>query len=556
VRGDPVEAKRKMDPHTRKIRNREKAAKSMLWVASMVTIGILISIVGFILFRGFVSNVRHEYKVIAQGEKTVPLGPEHDEPVSVIVHRQLRKKDITVEELRELFSGGTKNWGYITGQDLGVRPFALRRNTSQGSAFVYSVMRDAPFTDKIQFFDEDAALIQKVADTKGAIGFISGGGVTLAESDNSGVRVLPLRYISVVVNSEVLELRNNVKLQYLTESQLESVFTGGTTNWRRVGGIDLPVEVVTYSEGNPLRRSFTNLVLSGEDGMPSEAATVTGFESLVETLERTPGSVGYCFYDDAFRNKLPMLSLERRIVGINLTPRFLVEPPKRAGAVGGISTIIVNTVFMILLTLLFSTPIGVMAAIYLTEYAKQGRLIRILRFGTETLAGIPSIIFGLFGFIFFVTILKLGIGLLSGTLTITMMILPTIVRTSEEAIKAVPLSYREGSLALGATKWQTIVRAVLPPATPGIMTGVILGIGRAIGETAALLFTMGTDYRLVRDLGSSARTLTVHLYILVKEGISFERAFATATILVVVILIVNFSTNKLIGRMTRLGEAK
>ena len=119
-----------------------------------------------------------------------------------------------------------------------------------------------------------------------------------------------------------------------------------------------------------------------------------------------------------------------------------------------------------------------------------------------------------------------------------------------------PVSYREGSLALGATKWQTIVRSVLPPATPGILTGVILAIGRAIGETAALLFTMGTDYRMVKDLSSSARTLSVHLYILVKEGLSFERAFATGTILIVVILIVNFATNRLVGRMAKMSESK
>jgi len=176
----------------------------------------------------------------------------------------------------------------------------------------------------------------------------------------------------------------------------------------------------------------------------------------------------------------------------------------------------------------------------------------ILRFGTETLAGIPSIIFGLFGFILFVMYLDIGVGLLSGTLTITFMILPTIIRASEEAIKSVPQAMRESSLALGATKWQTVVRVVVPAAIPGIMTGLILAIGRAVGETAALLFTMGSDYRLARDFLSSARVLSVHLYILVREGISFERAFATGTILIIIILLINFVTNKLIGRMVRM----
>jgi phosphate transport system permease protein len=220
--------------------------------------------------------------------------------------------------------------------------------------------------------------------------------------------------------------------------------------------------------------------------------------------------------------------------------------------VGGISTIIINTVMMIALTLLFSTPIGVGAALYLNEYAKQGRLLRILRYSTETLAAIPSIIFGLFGYILFVNMLKMGIGLLSGTLTVTIMILPTIIRTSEEAFKTVPMSYREGSLALGATKWQTMTGVVVPAAAPGIITGVILGIGRAVGETAAILFTMGSSYGLAHSLSDSARVLSLHLYILAKEGISFERAFATGAILIFIVLIVNYTTTKLIGRMNRL----
>jgi phosphate transport system permease protein len=365
--------------------------------------------------------------------------------------------------------------------------------------------------------------------------------------------VVPVRTYAVVVNNEVLELQDNIKLRFINEDQLRRIFTGKVSNWKQVGGIDLPVRVVSFPQSEKITQEFQRLSLHEGEKIRS-IVTVHTIENLMETLDRFEGSVGFCKYSDALRIKDQMLKLERRLIGPNLTPRFFVTPPKRAGVVGGVSTIIFNTLSMIILTLLFSTPIGVLAAIFLTEYAKQGTLVRLLRFGTETLAGIPSIIFGLFGFILFVTLLKFGIGLLSGTLTITMMILPTIIRTAEEAIKAVPVSYREGSLALGATKWQTIVRSVIPPAAPGIMTGIILAVGRAVGETAALLFTMGTGYRMVKDLTSSARTLSVHLYILVKEGISFERAFATGTILIAVILIVNFTTNKLIGRMSSMGE--
>jgi len=191
--------------------------------------------------------------------------------------------------------------------------------------------------------------------------------------------------------------------------------------------------------------------------------------------------------------------------------------------------------------------------VYLTEYTHRGTVSRVIRFGVECLAGIPSIIFGLFGMIFFVNTLKMGIGLLSGTLTLTLMILPTIIRTSEEALKTVPVGYREGSLALGATKLQTIVRVVLPAATPGILTGIILGIGRSVGESAALLFTMGSNYDLAHSLSASTRVLAVHLYLIIAEGTSFDRAFATATILIFIVLIVNLVTTRLIGQVNRMA---
>jgi phosphate transport system permease protein len=238
---------------------------------------------------------------------------------------------------------------------------------------------------------------------------------------------------------------------------------------------------------------------------------------------------------------------------MNLTIHYLIEAPARSGAWGGVSTIIINTFFLILFTLIFSTPIGILGAIYLVEYARQGRMVKILRLGTETLAGIPSIVFGLFGSIFFVNMLGMGIGFISATLSVTMMILPTIVRTTEEALKAVPDSFREGSLALGATKLQTIRRVVLPAATPGILTGIILAVGRTVGETAVLIYTLGSNYELVRGPSSSARVLSLHLYNMFAEAISFDRTFATGAILVFIVLLVNYSTTKLIGRMNAMA---
>ncbi len=230
---------------------------------------------------------------------------------------------------------------------------------------------------------------------------------------------------------------------------------------------------------------------------------------------------------------------------------FLTRNPVEMGKEGGIFPTIIGTVALTLLAIIIATPIGVGTAIFLTEYTTEGRLTRIIRFGSECLAGIPSIIFGLFGFILFVTKMKMGWSILSGGLTLTFMVLPTIIRTSEEAIRFVPKAYREVSLSLGGTKWQTVFRVVLPAALPGIATGIILSIGRCIGETAAVIFTAGSALRLPTSLFSSSRTMSVHFYILAREGISMSQAYGTAAVLIISILLINVVTYSLMNRFLR-----
>jgi phosphate transport system permease protein len=216
----------------------------------------------------------------------------------------------------------------------------------------------------------------------------------------------------------------------------------------------------------------------------------------------------------------------------------------------GIFNMIATTVYIIGLTLLFAAPIGIFAAIYLTEYARAGRLVSLIRFTTESLAGIPSIIFGLFGFMFFGMLLGFKWSLLTGALTLSLTVLPTIIRATEEAIKAVPEPYREGSLALGASKLYTLFKIVLPTAFPGILTSLILSIGRIVGETAAVIFTAGIVYRLPHSIMDSGRTLAVHLYILATEGSTkaqISQSDATAAVLVVLVLLINIASN-VIGR--------
>ncbi len=214
---------------------------------------------------------------------------------------------------------------------------------------------------------------------------------------------------------------------------------------------------------------------------------------------------------------------------------------------------LVNTVIMTVLSLLLAVPIGIFAAIYLVEYAKRGsKLVKIIRITAETLSGIPSIVYGLFGYLLFVITLGLGYSLISGAITLAIMILPLIIRTTEEALISVPDSYREGSFGLGAGRLRTVFKIVLPSAVPGILAGVILAIGRIVGESAALIFTAGTFAAVPNSLTDSARTLSVHMYALLSEGLYTEQAHAAAVVLLVLVVGINalsgFAAKKLTGQ--------
>lgn len=231
---------------------------------------------------------------------------------------------------------------------------------------------------------------------------------------------------------------------------------------------------------------------------------------------------------------------------------FIIQAPSRAGKAGGISTTIISTLYLTLMSLLVAVPIGVGSAIYLEEYAhSNSRFAKLVNLTSETLAGIPSIIFGLFGFVFFVIYLGLGWSVLSGSLTLAIMVLPTITRTAQEAILAVSREYRENSLALGATKWQTTRKVILPSALPGIVTGIILAVGRAVGETAALILTAGSSLGMPVSPTDPARTMAVHLYTLAMEGISMDRAFGTAFVIVVLIIIINYLANLSLSKISK-----
>lgn len=247
------------------------------------------------------------------------------------------------------------------------------------------------------------------------------------------------------------------------------------------------------------------------------------------------GIIGYVFY--------------KGIRTVNI--EFITSVTSVLKGTVGIAGNIINTLYIIVITLIISTPLGIGSAIYLNEYAKYPRLTKIIEFTTETLSGIPSIIFGLFGMVFFGKTLHLDYSLLTGALTLSLMVLPLITRNTQEALKTVPKSYRDGALGIGATKWYMIRTVLLPSAMPGIITGVILAIGRIVGESAALLFTAGSGYLLPKSffkkIFESGGTLTIQLYLSMSKG-EYETAFGIACVLLIIVLCINILTKYLTNK--------
>lgn len=233
---------------------------------------------------------------------------------------------------------------------------------------------------------------------------------------------------------------------------------------------------------------------------------------------------------------------------------FLTQVKSALKGTKGIAGNIVNTIYMVVLTLLIAAPVGIGSAVFLNEYAHRGPFVRLVEFTTQVLSGIPSILFGLFGMIFFGTVLQLGYSILTGALTLTLMILPLIIGNTREALKTVPDSYRQGAVGIGATKWYMIRTILLPSALPGIVTGVILAVGRIVGESAALLFTAGSGYLLPKDdagyiskIGESGGTLTIELYLSMTKA-DYETAFGIAVVLIIVVFFINLLTKAVFNK--------
>jgi len=231
-----------------------------------------------------------------------------------------------------------------------------------------------------------------------------------------------------------------------------------------------------------------------------------------------------------------------------LSPEFIFTAPHGVNAEGGIGPTIVATLYVTGLSMLICTPIAVLAAVYLAEYAHQGKTVSAIRFAADSLASVPSIVMGLFGFALFVEAMGIGLSMLSASLALSLLMLPIVMRATEEAIRAVPRYIRWGSYGMGATKWQTVSRVVLPAAAPRIITGIVLATGRAVGETAVVFYTMGQAVNIPVSPLDSGRPMTIHLYLLAVEGINIPAAYGTALLLMIMILAFNLSARWILKR--------
>jgi phosphate transport system permease protein len=409
----------------------------------------------------------------------------NNEEWQVVVHPSVRLRRITAAQVADIASGYITTYNDLSAQDRAIAVFRLYQEEQLGAAEVF-------LRSNVNAFVYGRKVLIEQIDVK--------------------KRVVPVRSLQIAVNSDIFPPTRDF-IQTLSVKERKELFDGKITNWSLLEGTNLAVKAV----------------------------------QRLEEVSTEPGAYMVSDYASIQEHSLDVLNIRAERREPNLTLSMLVEEPRLSGASGGFSSVIINTVYMIVLSLLIAVPLGVGTAIYLMHYARRGRLLDLLRTLIDILAGIPSVIFGLFGFIVFVEFMKLGISLLSGCLTLSLMLLPTLMKNTEEALKSVPAGYKEGSLALGANLWQTIFYVLLPASKNGILTGVVLAAGRLLGESAALVFTMGFDYRTADSLFSSSRVLSTHLYMLIKEGISMERAFAAAALLAIIVLITNVLLTRLLA---------
>jgi len=480
-----------------------RIALTIIQGLSFLTILILALMLTYLVYRGLRSDN------LIQREVTNEVNTEL--PFDVYSSKNANLEEIDYFTLRDIIQGRVYSLRKVSNVNRDINLYI------DDSLFEY--LSEYLVLDSDEFFDDNINSINttELSNNKSLLKELRkyDGSILIVEKNSSisGFKKVEVSDSVIVVNPDVTKIFENKKIGNLKEDEVDALLAGKLSSWDELLGPPIDITLV----------------------------------SSLEKVENTAGAVmavQASSYQKAMEASMNITSLKvfHRQTKQNLTWNYIISPSEDEGKYGGIGTIILNTLVMVLLTVLLSTPISVAGAIYLVHYAKKGKLTATIKTGIDLLAAVPSIIFGLFGLLVFVQLLGFSFSLISGVLTLSIMILPTILRTSEEAIKTVSPSLIEASRGLGATKIETIFKIVLPSASRGITTGIVLAIGRAVGETAALIFTIGSSTAFVKGLGSSSRVLAQHIYLIITEGGSIDEAFASALVLIVLVLFINTIT--------------
>ncbi|WKC80547.1 phosphate ABC transporter permease PstA [Borreliella tanukii] len=455
----------------------------------------------------------------------VPFKTEDDKEIQIafIVNKNINIDKISTEDIYNIYNNKISHWGSISDQGIDIIPIANSIDSISNKAILRTLIKNNEFNKRyIKIEPSTQKILQTINSTIGSVSYL-----TKEEFESldfklyPNIKALKIKTMSVLISKKTLTKNENEIINTLGVDEVEKLIKG-KEKWINLISKDIKLKIIKYFDQK---------------------------EKIIQTIEKTEGTLAVVPWHYFQNIKAPFIKMHYFDKSSPLNLNFILSIPRDSGAYGGISYLILNTFYVILLTTAISICIGIGTGIMLAEYTSNKIFYKILSMSIDILSSIPAIIFGLFGLIFFVPIF--GMGILSGAITSSLMILPMIVKTTEETFKTIPKSYKYASFALGANKTETIILIMVPAAIPGILTGIVLAIGRALGETAVLLFTMGTNLGLATNLNEPSRTLTVHLLMLFQEG-HLDKGFGTASILVIMILIINLTSKFLINKLYRI----
>lgn len=522
-----------MNSYKPKVLNQIKQAFAFgfLGLSILITLTALLFILSYIIINGLYTVEEKDQSFI---NLETPNFSWENESYSVWVNNHIDVTYLSLAQLETLYTTSARNWGYISQQRDTVMPLLLEEEEIQSKNLLnfFSTQEKKEFQSRFKAINNIDEIVFLLNENKGAIALIPHS--LLSEEDfnklkNNKIKQVNVREFSLV---SYIDNENESEAIHITKEELHSL-----------------KEKFTINENDTILKA-TDIV---EEILQQNFTPTSHQKIFIEQEALTPISLKNTIAIKNYRyalsqDYLPVIWKEEKRQ-FSLTWSYFTTPPFDGARFGGISFIIMNTLWFILATSLISIPLGVSSAIYLTYYArKKSKLSSLIRASFDVLSSLPAIIFGLFGMTVFVPIF--GLGLISGALSTTLMILPNITKASEESIKTVPKDLYQSSLALGATKFTSLWRVVIPYAGPGIITGIILAIGRAFSEAAVLLFTLGTSLTAITGLDTSGRALTVHLYLLLQEG-GVNKAFPVALVILITVLILNIVADTIRDRLSR-----